>query len=85
VVAAQPFKMTEPDPDQLLKSLDAEIAMAKFRRSGTGANRNAFRMAGIMVLVIGTAIALLVLQYMASEITSSHPIRQPAPAADASK
>ena len=65
--------MTELDPDQLLKSMDAEIAMAKFRRSNSNPNRNAIRMAGILILVVGTAAALLVLQYMASEITTFHP------------
>jgi len=61
--------MTELDPDQLLKSLDAGIAAAKARRSySNGANRQAIRMAGILFLVLGTALALFAMQYMASEL-----------------
>ena len=65
--------MTELDPDQLLKSLDAELAAAKYRRSGPGTNRNIFRVASIMILVFGTIAALCVLQYMASEMVASRP------------
>jgi hypothetical protein len=61
--------MTELDSDQLLKSLDAGIAAARARRSGASiANRQAIRMAGILFLVLGTAIALFALQYMAAEV-----------------
>jgi len=66
------------DPDQMLRSLDAEIAAAKFRRTNSlHSNRNVIRMAGILFLVLGTAIGLFALQYMASEFTG----RQPPPAA----
>ena len=77
--------MTELDPDQLLKSLDAGIAAAKFRRSGSGANRNAIRMAGILFLVLGTAFALFAMQYMASEIAGSRPAPKAQPEAREAK
>jgi hypothetical protein len=66
--------MTGLDPDQILKSLDAEIAAARFRRSTSGnPNRNVIRMAGILFLVLGTAAALFALQYMASEFAGRQP------------
>ena len=77
--------MTEPDPDQLLKSLDAEIAMARFRRSSQGSNRQIFRVASILFLVIGTVVALLVLQYMASELANSRPAPKAQPGAEGTK
>lgn len=74
--------MTGLDPDQLLKSLDAEIAAARSRRSNPGGlNRNAVRMAGILVLVLGTAIALFALQYMTSELAGSRPAPKTQPPA----
>ncbi|HWB61204.1 MAG TPA: hypothetical protein VG733_17110 [Chthoniobacteraceae bacterium] len=63
-----------PDPDQLLKTLDASIAAAKARRASQsrGMNRNAMRMAGILFLVLGTAFGLFVLQYMVTDFAESH-------------
>ena len=53
--------------------MDAQIAAARFRRSNSrGLDRNAVRMAGILILVLGTAVALFVLQYMATDFAGSH-------------
>ena len=71
--------MREPDPDQLLKSLDAAMAMSKARHA-RAANRNAFRIVSIVVLVIGTIAALALLQYMASELPAHPPAGKTTPA-----
>jgi hypothetical protein len=60
--------MMESDPDQLLKSLDAAMAMSRAKHARTGANRNAFRIASIAILLIGTLAALVLLQYMVSQL-----------------
>jgi hypothetical protein len=76
--------MTELDPDQLLKSVDLQIAAARFRRGSSTlvANRNAIRMAGVLFLVLGTTIALFAMQYIATDFVNTHqaPARQEAPA-----
>ena len=67
--------------------MDAAIIAAKSRRhpSSRGMNRNAMRMAGILFLVLGTAVALFAMQYVANEFVGSHrpPVasaqQQPAP------
>jgi hypothetical protein len=65
--------MSDPDPDQLLKSLDAAMAMARAKKGGRGANRNTFRILGIVILLIGVMAALAVLQYMVSEMAELRP------------
>ena len=66
------------DPDQLLKSLEAEIALSKARHSRPAANRNAFRILSIMIFVLATIVALVALQYMASQLPA-HPAPKPSP------
>jgi len=65
--------MTEPDPDQLLKSLEASTAMLRAKHSGRGSNRNTFRMMSIMIIVIGVVALLGVMEYMASELSAHKP------------
>lgn len=65
--------MTELDPDQLLKSMDAAIIAARCKRSSSGgSNRNTIRMAGILMLLLGTALALFAMQYVATEFVGNH-------------
>jgi len=71
--------MTEPDPDQLLKSLEASTMMMRAKHSSKGVNRNAVRVMSIVIIVIVTVGLLVVMQYMASELTA----RRPQPKTDA--
>lgn len=60
--------------------MDVAIMAARSKRAKyRGSNRNTIRMAGIMVLVLGMAAALLAMQYVASEFVGSH--HAPAPVA----
>jgi hypothetical protein len=71
--------MTEPDPDQLLKSLEASTAMMRAKHSRKGVDRNTIRVMSIVIIIIVTIGLLGVMQYMASELTA----RRPPPKADA--
>ncbi|MGB8354892.1 MAG: hypothetical protein WCD79_13435 [Chthoniobacteraceae bacterium] len=71
--------MTEPDPDQLLKSLEASTMMMRAKHSSKGINRNTTRVMSIVIIIIVTIGVLGVMQYMASELSS----RRPPPKADA--
>ena len=62
------FNMTEPDPDEILKSLDAELAISRMRRKPIGGNRNAMRIFSIVLLLILAIGGLALLQYMVSEL-----------------
>lgn len=65
--------MTGLDPDQLLKSLDAQITVARARRSQShGSNRVVIRTAGILFLVLGMGASLLALQYAVSEFAAGN-------------
>ena len=58
--------------------MDLQIVASRHKRENTSSNRNLFRIAGILFLVLGTTIALFALQYKAMDFVSSHP--KPAPA-----
>ena len=68
--------MTGLDPDQLLKSLDAQIAAARSRRLNLRGNHDTARMTRIMALVLGSAIALFALQYVMTDFLGSHRAHQ---------
>jgi hypothetical protein len=60
--------MADPDPEQILRMLDAELVLARTKRHGGGVNRNAVRIFSILFILVATVAALAVLQYMASEL-----------------
>ena len=65
--------MTEPDPDQLLKSLEASTAMMRAKHSRKGVDRNTVRVMSIVIIVIVAIGLLVVMQYMASELSARRP------------
>ena len=66
-----PFNMMESDPDQLLKTIEAQIALIKARHARATGNRNVFRIMSILFIVLGAFIAIILLQYMASQIPAN--------------
>lgn len=50
-------------PEQLLQSLDLQIAMSRARRSGSEGKRVIILVAGLLLILIGAATALLILTY----------------------
>lgn len=65
--------MTEPDPDQLLKSLDAELSRAKAKRSRAGVGRNMLRILSLVILLAGIIALLALLQYVMSQLREHPP------------
>ena len=73
--------MANPDPDEVLKMVEAELALKRAGRGARSFNRNAFRIWSL-VLIIGMVVAgLLLLEYMVSQMP--HPRRDANPAAQA--
>lgn len=65
--------MNEPDPDQLLRSIDLALAQAKSRRKGGRGDRNAIRAAMLLIFILGVMAAMAVLWYMASQLSDRQP------------
>ncbi len=64
--------MNDPDPDEVLKMVEAELAMKRAGRGGSSTSRNAFRIWSL-VIIIGMVLAgLLLLEYMVSQIPRPH-------------
>ena len=55
-------------PEQLLQVLDAQIAMKRSQNEAARRNRAVFLTVGILVIVMGTAAALLVLSQMVQDV-----------------
>jgi hypothetical protein len=61
--------MPEPDPEQLLKMLDAQLAHARSQRlRKTSEARLQFRVWSLVLIVLGTLVAFGVLQFSLSQI-----------------
>lgn len=63
--------MMESDPDQLLRSIEAQTALIRARHARVSGNRTTFRIISVLFIVLGTFIALILLQYMASQIPAN--------------
>ncbi len=63
-------------PEQLLKMLDARMAMQRAQRADAGRNRMAILIGGVLFIVIGAGIAFVVLSQMVSNL--QHGDRRPA-------
>ena len=81
----EPSRMNEPDPDQIMRSLDVALAQARAKNSHGGTNRNTFRIVSIVVILVGLAAALAAMQYMASELSERQPRPKATPAASDAK
>ena len=55
------------------------MAMMRAKHSRAGSNRNTFRVISIMIIFIGIIGLLVVLQYMASELSSHRPAEKTTP------
>lgn len=58
----------EQTPEQLLKFLEVETAMRRARRTQSGRNRAILLVAGLLFILIGTGVALLVLDQMLANL-----------------
>ncbi len=60
--------MTKPDPDESLEALEAELAQHRALRGRSQAGRTAFRVWSLVIILALIIGALLVLQYLVSQI-----------------
>ena len=58
-----------PDPDAILKSLDAELAMRRSRRKSHSGARTAFRVGSLLLLIVGLAVAMFALQHLLTGVS----------------
>ena len=65
-------KSTQPTPEQLLKLLEVEIGASRQKRVKLESKRRTIQVVSIMVIVVGTAIALWVLMFMLEDFQSEH-------------
>jgi hypothetical protein len=64
----QNMKLSEPDPDHLIKMLELQLAQTRSKRKG--GSRAQLRIAGIAVLVGGTVAAVLLLHFVLAGMVS---------------
>ena len=62
-------------PEQLLKMLDARMAMQRAQRAHAGRNRMAILVGGVLFIVVGAGIAFVVLSQMVADL--QHGERRP--------
>jgi hypothetical protein len=63
-------RSSDPTPEQLLQLLEMELSTKRAKRQRTSANRTAWRIGGILLMLGGAIAALLILQYAMTELTS---------------
>jgi hypothetical protein len=70
---------SESTPEELLKMLDAQLAVQRSQRGNSARNRAIILVGGVLFIVIGAGAALLVLDQMLADMP--HPDRPPVPVA----
>src|SRR2546425_2844107 len=73
-------QMPEPDAEQLLKMLDAEMARTRTRRTGQPDTRTSFRVWSIVLIIVGAAFMFALLHFMLSQMTPPGGAQRQAPA-----
>jgi len=63
-------KSAQPTPEQLLKLLEAEIGASRQKRIKQETKRRTIQVVGIILIVIGAAIALCILMFMLDDLQS---------------
>ena len=58
----------QPQPEQLLKMLETQIAASRARRTVQESSRRNLGMLGLVAIVIGAAVALGMLMYMLEQM-----------------
>lgn len=71
-------KTSQPDAEQLLKSLDLQLAESRGRREANAARRGTFRVVAIMIIVFGAAAALGILMFFLEDLRPETRMRAPA-------
>jgi hypothetical protein len=66
-------RSAESTPEQLLQVLDMQLSVQRARRQQTSSKRTAWRIFGILFILVGAIAALLILQYAMNELTSRDP------------
>jgi hypothetical protein len=66
-------RSAQPTPEQLLQLLELELAAQRARRRKTSAKKTAWRIFGILLILIGAIAALLILQYAMNELAMRDP------------
>lgn len=63
----------EPTAEQLLKTLDLQLAESRKRKEARDAGRTTFRITAIVVILLGTAAAFGVLLFLLDQMRDSKP------------
>lgn len=65
-------KNAQPQAEQLLKLLESQIAASRARRTAPDSSRSKAGLIGVIVIVIGAAIALWLLMVMLEQMRPQH-------------
>jgi hypothetical protein len=74
------IESAEATPEQLLQMLDAQLAVQRSQRTGSGRNRATILVAGILFIVVAAGAALLVLNQMLVDLPRGEGPRDSSPA-----
>jgi hypothetical protein len=63
-------RSAEATPEQLIKLLEIQLSAQRAKRQRMSANRTAWRVGGVLLILGGAMAALLILQYAMSELSA---------------
>lgn len=63
-------RSAEATPEQLIKLLEIQLSAQRAKRQRMSANRTAWRVGGVLLILVGAIAALLILQYAMSELSA---------------
>ena len=69
--------MADPNPDEVMKMVEAELALKRAKR-GPSSNRNAFRIWSLVIIIVAVIAGLALLEFLVSQIPRPHHNPDPA-------
>lgn len=64
----KPEDSGKPDPELLIKRLEAEMAMSRHRREAAAGKRNLYRALGVLMLLLFTVLIVFGLYFLSSRL-----------------
>lgn len=61
----------KPDPEKILRQIEAELATARISRAAPASKRSAYRLAGILILVLLLMLMLGLAYYFTAQLPES--------------
>ena len=74
--------MADPNPDDVMKMVEAELALKRATR-GASSSRNAFRIWSLVFIIAAVIGSLVLLEFLVSQIPHTHHTPNPAAQQDA--